>query len=149
MKALIALFLLLFIMLAASGCGDKDQDGEEKSYAQGLLDSRDAGFQLKTLNDLKAMGQALSMYRIEHNGYPAGGFDELVRALEPHAMAQVPRRDGWGNAYIYTSDGSSYQLSSPGKDGRGGHSTDNGFDRFDFDHSITYADGGFTAAPAR
>ena len=138
------------MLLSWFGCGDEtEQDGEKKTYAQNLLDSRDAGFQLKTLNDLKAIGQALNMYRIEHSSYPAGSFEELVKALEPHSMMQVPRQDGWGYPYIYTSTGNSYQLSSPGKDGRGGHSTDNRFDRHDYDHSITYASGGFTAAPTR
>ena len=135
-----------------TACGEKpaDEEVDRSSYAQMTLARIEGNKQLKTMNDLRQIGMALSMFRIDNGSFPGGDFETgLIPALEPAHMAQIPRNDGWGNAFIYTSDGSTYQLSSPGKDGRGGHSSDIHFDRYDFDHSITYANGAFTASPAR
>ena len=130
-----------------TACGDKE---DESAYAQMTLARIEANKRLKTMNDLRQIGMALNMFRIDNGAFPTGDFETgLVPALEPGHMALVPREDGWGNPYIYTSDGSTYQLSSPGKDGKGGHSSDNHFDKYDFDHSITFANGAFTAAPAK
>jgi general secretion pathway protein G len=69
---------------------------------------------------MKSVGQSLKMYKIENSKYPSTSqglkevkFDE----------GKTPK-DSWGNAFIYTSNGDSFELISFGSDQNEGGSDD-------------------------
>lgn len=75
----------------------------------------------------------------------ARNIEELQPLLVPKYIRTLPTADGWNHPLRVSSDGTTYELVSPGKDGvyrgcRGGTT-----DRFDDD--ICFADGMFTQYP--
>lgn len=82
--------------------------------------------------DIKTIGAALKMYRLDNGDYPTGqqGLKALVErsSLPPVPssfpaegyLAEVPN-DPWGNPYIYTAPApGGFELKSLGKDGKAG-----------------------------
>lgn len=81
--------------------------------------------------DLKAIGSALEMYRLDNRRYPdtQQGLDALVQRPSTGAdnwngegyLARLPT-DPWGNPYLYLAPGrkGGYDLWSYGADGREG-----------------------------
>ena len=81
--------------------------------------------------DIRTIGAALKMYRLDNGGYPttAQGLKALV---ERPTAAPVPANwsaegylpqlpvDPWGNAYVYQAQGAAFTLKSLGKDGKEG-----------------------------
>ena len=77
------------------------------------------------LSQISAIGSALATHRLDVGQYP----DELVGLMEnttgrstwdgPYLNKEAPL-DPWGNPYQYSSNGSSYTLTSFGADGRAG-----------------------------
>ncbi len=85
-----------------------------------LLRAIDRGRQSTTLADMRTIGDALERYAVDHLSYPTGaGLEALRPDLEPDYVKQLPLSDGWGHPYVYEVDeeGSTYTLTSPGKDG--------------------------------
>jgi general secretion pathway protein G len=114
-----------------------------------LLNAIDRGKQKRTMADMRSVGTALGTYQVDNSQFVVGGLSVLETQLETGGyMGVVPMTDGWNNGYTYTGAISSYSLSSGGKDGGTDHSTDNNFDKYDFNHTITLSNGVFTAAPA-
>jgi general secretion pathway protein G len=82
-----------------------------------------------------SMGQvinALNMYYTDCGKFPSN-LDALVKApgdecqnWGPEAYIKKEPKDSWGNAYVYSIDGSNFIIKSFGKDGREGGS---GFDK--------------------
>jgi len=78
---------------------------------------------------MKNIGQALKLYRLQHGKYPAsGGLQALATAGKDgkRYMDAVPK-DPWGNDYVYLSPGvhGDFDILSYGADGKPGGS---GFD---------------------
>ena len=77
-----------------------------------------------TKNSIRAVETALKLYNVRHGKYPdtAGGLQALVTDKE---LDQLPK-DGWGNDFAYTAEGSGkYLITSYGADGApGGQETD-------------------------
>lgn len=120
MKRLIFVFIILSLLLPA--CKKKE---EEKTYPEILLGALDRGKIDKTKNDLRGIAGALSAYQADRGGYPVGeGTGVLKSALSPSYMVLVPERDAWGHPISYSSNGSSYRITAPGKDGRVGTADD-------------------------
>jgi len=82
----------------------------------------------KAMADLKAIEQALNLYRLDSGLYPttAQGLAALVRkpdtppvprAWKPEGYLERVPEDPWGNAYVYLSDGNRFTLKSYGADG--------------------------------
>lgn len=81
--------------------------------------------------DLRAIGSALEIYRLDNRSYPtsAQGLGALVeKPLAPPAppnwsqggyLPAMPA-DPWDNAYLYRADGNGYELTSHGADGKPG-----------------------------
>ena len=87
---------------------------------QNLLHSLDRGRQSSTLADLRAVASALERFAIEHQSYPVvPNMSALRPDLEPRYIKQLPLTDGWHHQLVYAVDkrGTTYTLSSPGKDG--------------------------------
>ena len=82
-------------------------------------------------SDLRQLGNALEMYKLDNNHYPSTeqGLDALARRPsgfpEPRNWQQggyvrsLPT-DPWGNSYQYMSTGASFELFSYGADGQEG-----------------------------
>lgn len=87
-----------------------------------LLDALDKAKRKRTIADVRNLGVALEALAADSGAYPGPtdgwvGIDEIAAALEPTYMVMAPREDGWGHALLYWSDGQSYWIVSPGKDG--------------------------------
>lgn len=85
----------------------------------------------KAIADMKAVEQALNLYRLDTGGYPTTtqGLDALVHRPEsapvpktwnPNGYLERVPADPWGNTYVYLSDGARYTLRSLGADGAEG-----------------------------
>lgn len=97
----------------------------------------------KAMADIKAIEEALGLYRLDASRYPTTeqGLEALVekptidpprRWREEGYLERVPA-DPWDNALIYASDGRSYILRSLGADGvEGGEGVDADIDSRDF-----------------
>ena len=113
-----------------------------------MINAIDRSKQKRTMGDMKAISQAIGMYQIDNGFFPIGDINAMVTALEPTYMQNVPRIDGWNQDLLFNGQIDAYSLSSGGKDGGPVHSTDNNFDRLDFNHPITIVNGVFAAAPS-
>lgn len=93
--------------------------------APNLFNKADGARRDAALSQISSIGSALATHRLDVGQYP----DELEGLMEnttgrstwdgPYLSKDVPR-DPWGNDYQYTSNGSSYTLTSFGADGRAG-----------------------------
>jgi general secretion pathway protein G len=82
-------------------------------------------------NDLRAIGNALEMYRMDNAHYPstAQGLEALVRRPsgfpeprnynESGYLKRTPQ-DPWGNPFVYISNGRSFELYALGANGTEG-----------------------------
>jgi general secretion pathway protein G len=83
------------------------------------------------MNDLRAIGNALEMYRMDNAHYPstAQGLEALVRRPsgfpeprnynESGYLKRTPQ-DPWGNPFVYISNGRSFELYALGANGTEG-----------------------------
>ena len=82
----------------------------------------------KAVADMKAIEQALNLYRLDSGGYPTTeqGLDALVkkpdrppvpRTWNPNGYLERVPADPWGRPYLYVADGGRYTLRSYGADG--------------------------------
>ena len=93
--------------------------------APNLFNKADSARQDAARSQISSIGSALATYRLDVGQYP----DDLEGLMRndtgrstwdgPYLSKEVPR-DPWGNEYQYTSNGSSYTLTSFGDDGRAG-----------------------------
>ena len=93
--------------------------------APNLFKKADSARQDAARSQISSIGSALATYRLDVGQYP----DELEGLITndtgrsswdgPYLSKEVPL-DPWGNEYQYTSNGSSYTLTSFGADGRAG-----------------------------
>ncbi|MCD6452644.1 MAG: type II secretion system protein GspG [Acidobacteria bacterium] len=120
MKKLILAFIVLSLLLPAC-----KKEEKEKTYPQILLGALDKGKIDRTKDDLKAIADALSSYQADTGSYPVGeGVGVLKSALSPNYLVLLPERDAWGNPFSYHSNGRSYRIVAPGKDGQEGTADD-------------------------
>lgn len=91
---------------------------------------------VKAQADLKAIEEALELYRIDHGAVPTTT-ETLEKLVEMEAIGSTSRYldhlpvDPWGNAYQYLSDGKQYSITSFGADGaRGGEARDADIESF-------------------
>jgi hypothetical protein len=70
-----------------------------------------------TMQHLRALASATEAYATDYNVYPRGDFNALRPLLEPVYLKAVPLTDGWGNPFLYVSDGTRYRFVSAGADG--------------------------------
>jgi len=111
--------MLVLGLLVAAGCGT------EKEYAGNLVETYDKAKATGTAADMKAIGTALSAYRLDHGDYPsAGGIDALAAELSPDYLRIAATRDKWGRPFNYSAGPLGYTLVSTGEDGREGTADD-------------------------
>lgn len=91
----------------------------------------DVARRVVTENDLRAIGNALDLYRLDNRSYPStdqglealvnkpSGFPEAKNWGPDPYLRRYPQ-DQWGNDFVYVSDGSSFELRSLAADGEEG-----------------------------
>ena len=78
-------------------------------------------------NDIRAIGTALDLYRLDNSNYPSTeqGLEALVnkpagfpepRSWGPEPYLRKLTTDQWGNAYLYVNSGRQFDLYSLGAD---------------------------------
>lgn len=74
----------------------------------------------RTMEDMRAVADALYVYRLENERFPAGDYASLKEALVPHPLRELPETDAWGQPYVYvvSEDRNHYRLISAGADGK-------------------------------
>jgi len=129
-----------------------------------LLTAMQRSKQKRTMADMRSIATAWEARATDTNRYNAAGalslpsvdvtLSELSTALSPTYIKQLPKADGWGNAWVLAADvgfsgGSTaaqvYMIRSTGKDG----ATDSapGGDTTKFDADIIYSNGSFLQMP--
>jgi general secretion pathway protein G len=96
-----------------------------------VMGRTDEAKRTKAAADLRAVQQALNLYRLDNGGYPTTdqGLQALVtkpqsgtipRRWNPDGYLEKVQADPWGHPYIYISNGDHYTLKSFGADGEEG-----------------------------
>jgi len=116
-----------------------------------LKDAMDRAKQKATMTNMKALGNALEMYSVDHNTYPRGLTDANAAAvaafLSPRYLRTVPPGDEWDNAWHISTDtaGTMYTIISYGRDGAPG--TNTGGPTGDINCDIVYTNSSFFQWP--
>jgi general secretion pathway protein G len=93
-----------------------------------MIGRTDDARRAKAMADLKAVQQALNLYRLDTGTYPTTeqGLEALVHRPErppvprnwrPEGYLERVPVDPWGNAYVYLGDATRFTLKSWGADG--------------------------------
>ena len=114
-----------------------------------LLNSIDRSKQKATMADLRVVGNAVQMYAIDNNVYPAvSSIAALEAELEPTYIQTVPTTDGWSNPFVVSSAPGGYTVCSGGKDGGACTVVGGGGRTNSFNDAIIYIDGQFAQWPS-
>lgn len=106
------------------------------------------GKQKRTMIDLRSIGTAVEEYGIDNNIYPkASNIDKLANLIEQKYIQIVPRKDGWGNTIIASSDYTLYTICSGGKDGGPCTLVGDGGATNRFNDAIIFSNGRFVQWP--
>lgn len=88
-----------------------------------IIGRTDDARRTKAAADIKAIEQALQLYKLDNGAYPR----DLRELVEPSGGSWNPEGyldrepvDPWGVAYVYSSDGQNYVIKSFGADGSDG-----------------------------
>ena len=88
-----------------------------------IIGRTDDARRTKAAADIKAIEQALQLYKLDNGAYPR----DLRELVEPSGGAWNPEGyldrepvDPWGVGYVYASDGQGYVVKSYGADGSDG-----------------------------
>jgi hypothetical protein len=77
----------------------------------------DSAIAATAMSDIRTIATAVEAHHVDRGGYPAvGSLAELRPQVSPVYIRALPEKDGWGSAYQYSSDGSSYEVRSLGSD---------------------------------
>jgi general secretion pathway protein G len=93
-----------------------------------VMGRTDEAKRTKAAADLRAVQQALNLYRLDNGGYPTTdqGLQALVSKPQsgtiparwnPEGYLEKVQTDPWGHPYMYLSNGERYTLKSLGADG--------------------------------
>lgn len=124
-----------------------------------LLNAIQRGKGKRTVTDMRTIGTAVESFAIDESRYPVQ--EELAPVagiagqLEPTYVRALPRRDAWGNAFHYWSDGKSYLVVGPSGDGEldkglGGYRAMKGFQPIpahEEGRDLVYGNGAFLQGP--
>lgn len=144
-RAVIVEIVLVLLLLAAFAV-----------YGPGLFTDPGRSIEKRTMADIRTVGIALETRETDTHDYPTvRSFDELVPLLEPTYLKNVPRVDGWGNAWKYESwkdesGASHYALGSPGRDKKFDHPSLRMYSKqktTDLDADTVFRDGEFIVSP--
>jgi general secretion pathway protein G len=127
-----------------------------------LLNAVQRAKQKRTLSDMRALATAIEAYAVDnvyyptaascatysYSGTPLATDDSSWSQLAPTYIANVPKRDAWGNLYGYINDAPNYLLESRGRDGATtSFSSPICGTTTDFNDDIAFSDGQFIQFP--
>jgi general secretion pathway protein G len=125
-----------------------------------LLSAVQRGKQKRTMADMRTLATAIEAYAVDNNNYVAGTCapglfttygsavnDSSFTALTPTYIAAAPKKDGWGNPYLYNSPApqDKYNIVSYGRDNAAG--AINCGTTTNFNDDIIYSNGTFLQWP--
>ena len=117
-----------------------------------LKNAMDRAKQKATMQNMRAIGNALELYSVDYNTYPRGlndaGSATLANMLSPNYLRTVPPADEWsGQWHVDTNaSGSQYTIVSYGRDGAPG--TNTGGPTGNVDCDIVYTNSAFYQWPS-
>ncbi len=90
-----------------------------------IIGRTDQARQTKAAADIKAIEQALKLFKLDNGFYPTTGegIQALVsappraRGFNPEGYLETVPEDPWGNPYAYVNDGRAFAIVSMGADG--------------------------------
>jgi general secretion pathway protein G len=85
-----------------------------------LINALQRSRQSRTISDIRTISQGLAMYDRDHTEYPrAASLEPLTNISEGLVMyvGQPPVNDGWGQSFLYRSDGRAYTVASVAANG--------------------------------
>ncbi len=109
-----------------------------------LLDAVDRAKQRRTMGDMHSIVTANGTYNVDQQNY-APTLNDLQGS---EYLQVVVLDDAWGNPFIYNTDGSTYDLTSWGRDGAVGPPPPSPWNNEPYEPDIVINDGQFTQAPA-
>lgn len=109
-----------------------------------LLDAMDRAKQRRTMGDMHSLVTANGTYKVDLQVY-APTLNDLQGA---EYLQVVVLDDGWGNPFVYNSNGDNYDLTSWGRDGAAGPPPPSPWRNDPFEPDIIVNDGMFTQMPA-
>ena len=126
-----------------------------------FLDAQQKAKQKRAMIDVQTIGQAVELYKAEHEFAPAATYMAgLTAALGDQTPAPIPRLDPWKHPFRYAcwQESSSakgcdhYRIASAGRDGTFEQSDLKAYEAADFaptefDRDIVYGDGAFIVRP--
>lgn len=71
-----------------------------------------------TITSMRGIQSGLKLYYARHGKYP--DTSQGLQILITEKLLEPPVKDGWGNDFVYTAEGSSYKLVSYGSDNQPG-----------------------------
>ena len=108
-----------------------------------LMDSIGRAKQRRTMGDMHSLVLANGTYKVDQQQYAAA----LVNLVGGEYLQVLVSDDAWGNPFLYTSDGDTYELTSHGRDGAVGPDAPSPWVNAPFEPDIVVEDGAFTQAP--
>ena len=114
---------LALVLLAAftGGCGKKKGD----TYGDKMVGALREAKAMDARGDMQSISLAVTSW-IANDGSLADApdFDALIAHIEPTWVRVAPRIDPWGKPYEWSTDGTSWKLQTPGRDGKRGTDDD-------------------------
>jgi general secretion pathway protein G len=114
---LIEMMIVLVIIAVVSGM----------IVMSGILGRPDEARVTAAKSGISTLKSALAMYRLDNGDYPTSEQGLKALAVQPtpappawRAYVQEDPKDPWGRDYLYTVEGSSFTITSLGKDGEPG-----------------------------
>lgn len=147
--AVVVTLVLLFLLATTILPGYLEDWASSGTSVAGLGTTDDTGrvmhqaLQERTLVDMRAIAAANEEHLAETGSYAEALFDLETDGF----LVPMPRADGWGNAWIYASDGDTYQLVSRGADGVEGPDPPDPWPRDAFEPDLVLQDGVLTQGP--
>jgi len=108
-----------------------------------LMNAMDRGRQRRSMADMRNLATANGTLRVDTGAYSIGTMATLV----PNYMQVLPAGDGWGQAWVYASDGTTYTITSLGSDSAVGPAAPATWSNEPYEPDLTMIDGQFTQAP--
>jgi type II secretion system protein G len=123
-----------------------------------LLTAMQRAKQKRSMADMRTIATAWEARATDVNKYNAAGAfvpttvvtnPTMNTMLSPTYIKSMPANDGWGNAWVFTSDGAgqTYAITSKGRDGTKGTPPDAVTTTTNFDCDIIYSQGQFLQYP--
>lgn len=134
-------------------------DGDFGSAPNHVLVLVQLGRQRRSMADLRSIGIVFEAYHLDNDtfpGEPITTMEPVLRILsdaQPVYIRTLPLTDGWGNAFLFWTNGVTYRIASAGRDGifETDYTTQPGvgpFDPREFDRDIVFANGEYEQFPA-